>query len=330
MQLRTLGELGERKVIDIIMGHLTSMQDLPIPFWDDVSAIRIGQGKAAILKTDMLVWATDVPKGMTPQQAARKAVVMNFSDRGSKGVQPSAFMVSLGLPRSLEVKFVEELAKGLEAGAREYDAYVLGGDTGETDGIIISGMAFGVAEEAKLMRRDGARAGDVLATTGPFGRTAAAFKILLEGYKTPKKLRDALVKSVFMPRARVQEGIALAESGSISASMDSSDGLAMSLHDLSRSSGVGFKVDTPPASEEAADFARLLHLDLNELVFYGGEEYELVFTVKPGMLNIARNALQSVGCDLIEIGKATSDIKIVYNANGEEIHLRSGYEHFKS
>ena len=180
------------------------------------------------------------------------------------------------------------------------------------------------------MRRSGAKAGDVLATTGTFGRTSSAFKILLESFTAPHKLRDTLVQSVYMPRARVSEGMALAESKSVSASIDSSDGLAMSLFDLSRSSGVGFEVDTLPASEEAADFARLHQLDLNELVFYGGEEYELVFTVKPGMLNVARRALESVECSLIEIGRATSEKKIVYSAEGEEIPLRPGYEHFKS
>ena len=313
-----------------MMGHLTPMPGMPVPFWDDVSAVSLGEGKAAILKTDMLVWETDVPRGMTPFQAARKAVVMNFSDLGSKGVRPIAFLVSLALPRSLGVDVVEGMAQGFDAGAREYGAYVVGGDTNEARDVIISGTAYGVAYVESLMRREGARPGDLLATTGGFGKTAAALKILLEGYETPPRLRDPLLESVYMPRARVEEGVALAGSGSASASIDSSDGLAMSLHDLSRSSGVGFRVDVLPTSPEAAEFAELHGLDPSGLVLYGGEEYELVFTVKPDELDAARAALGRVGCSLIEIGEATADRCIVYVDDGVEKPIRpGGWEHFK-
>jgi len=328
--LSTVGELGERRLIDLILGHLTPMPDMPVPFWDDVSAVPLGGGRAAILKTDMLVWGTDVPRGMTPFQAARKAVVMNFSDLGSKGVHPAAFLASLGLPRDLTIEDFEEMARGLDAGAREYGAYVIGGDTNEAGDIIISGMAYGVADEGSLMRRGGARPGDLLATTGGFGRTAAAFKILLEGYDAPPRLRASLVDSIYVPRARIEEGVALAESYAVSAAMDSSDGLAMSLHDLSRSSGVGFRVDRLPSSPEAEEFAELHNLELSDLVLYGGEEYELVFTVKPGGLDAARAALRRVGCDLIEVGRATSDLNIVYVEDGAEKAVRpGGWEHFK-
>jgi len=327
--LRTVGEIGERRLIDLMMSRLTPMPGMPVPFWDDVSAVSLGEGRAAILKTDMLVWETDVPEGMTPYQAARKAVVMNFSDLGSKGVRPIAFLVSLGLPRSLSVEDVEEMARGFDAGAREHGAYVIGGDTNEACDTIISGMGYGVADVDRLMRREGARPGDILATTGGFGRTAAAFKILLEGDGAPPRLRAPLVESVYMPRARVEEGIALAGTGAVSASMDSSDGLGISLHDLSRSSGVGFRVDELPAAPEAEEFAELHNLDLRDLVLYGGEEYELVFTVKPGELDSAHTALRGVGCNLIEMGEATADRRIVQVENGEERPIGlGGWEHF--
>ena len=328
--LTTVGEIGERRLIDLMMRHLTPMPGMPVPFWDDVSAVSLGKGRAAILKTDMLVWETDVPEGMTHFQAARKAVVMNFSDLGSKGVSPLAFLVSLGLPRSLSAEAVEEMARGFDAGAQEYGAYVIGGDTNEAGDVIISGTAYGGADEKKLMKRKGAQPGDVLATTGSFGKTAAAFKILLEGYTAPPKLRVPLLESVYTPKARVEEGVALAESGAVSASMDSSDGLAISLHDLSRSSGVGFRVDRLPASQEAEEFAELHGLPLRDLVLYGGEEYELVFTVKPGELDAARAALRRVGCSLFEIGEATADRRIVYVENGVEKPVKHrGWEHFK-
>ncbi|MDP7208227.1 MAG: AIR synthase related protein, partial [Candidatus Bathyarchaeota archaeon] len=167
--MATVGEIGERALIDLMLRWITPMTGMPLPFWDDAMAIDLGDDRAVVLNTDMLVWDTDVPQGMTPYQAARKAVVMNFSDLGAKGVQPQGFMASLGIPRDLEVEAVEEMARGFDVGAREYGGYVIGGDTNEASDIIISGTALGIARKDTLIKREGTKPGDILATTGPFG-----------------------------------------------------------------------------------------------------------------------------------------------------------------
>jgi thiamine-monophosphate kinase len=328
--MATIAEVGERELINRIMRHLTLMPGMPVPNWDDVNAISLGDGRAVILKTDMLVWKTDIPKGMTPFQAGRKAVVMNFSDLGSKGVQPLAFLAALGAPSTTPVDWVEEIAKGFEAGAREYGGYMVGGDTNEACDIIISGMAYGLAEERRLVLRGTSKPGDMLATTGGFGNTTAAFKILLDGVDAPKALRDRLVESIYMPRARVPAGVALAASGAATSSMDSSDGLAVSLHDLQRSSGNGFRLTNAALTRDAEAFAELYGLDRAALALYGGEEYELVFTVKPDMVEEARKALRSAGADLIELGVVTKDRKIVIVEGGAEKPIgKGGWEHFR-
>jgi len=328
--MATIAEVGERELINRIMRHLTLMPGMPVPNWDDVNAISLGDGRAVILKTDMLVWKTDIPKGMTPFQAGRKAVVMNFSDLGSKGVQPLAFLAALGAPSTTPVDWVEEIAKGFEAGAREYGGYMVGGDTNEACDIIISGMAYGLAEERRLVLRGTSKPGDMLATTGGFGNTTAAFKILLDGVDAPKALRDRLVESIYMPRARVPAGVALAASGTATSSMDSSDGLAVSLHDLQRSSGNGFRLTNAALTRDAEAFAELYGLDRAALALYGGEEYELVFTVKPDMVEEARKALRSAGADLIELGVVTKDRKIVIVEGGAEKPIgKGGWEHFR-
>jgi len=327
--LSTAGEVGERALIERMLKHITPMPGMPVPFWDDVMAVSLGDGRAAVLNTDMLVWETDVPRGMTPHQAARKAVVMNFSDLAAKGVKPMAFLPSLGIPRDLEVEAVEEMARGFEEGAREYGGYVIGGDTNESGDIIISGVALGVAPEDTIMKREGARPGDVLATTGPFGLTAAAFKILLEGHEAPEELRETLVESVYTPKARVDAGIALASTGAVTASIDSSDGLAISLYDLSGSSGVGFTVMALPTTPEVEAFAELHDMNPIDLILYGGEEYELVFTVKPEGLKEAREALNALGCDLHVIGTVTAEKEIKMIVDGVESPIeRGGWEHF--
>ena len=266
---------------------------------------------------------------MTPYQAARKAVVMNFSDLGAKGVQPQGFMSSLGIPRDLEVEYIEEMAQGFEAGAREYGGYVIGGDTNEAADIIISGVALGVAKKDKIIKREGAMPGDILATTGPFGLTAAAFKVLLEGKEPPEGLRETLVESAYNPQARIREGVALAESGAATSSIDSSDGLSVSLYDLSRSSGVGFRVEDLPIPPEVEAYAEHHILDPGDLALYGGEEYELVFTVAEERLEDAREALAAVGCELLELGIATRETGMVTVKNGVESPIeKRGWEHF--
>jgi thiamine-monophosphate kinase len=254
---------------------------------------------------------------------------MNFSDLGAKGVQPQGFMASLGIPRDLEVESIEEMARGFEAGAREYGGYVIGGDTNEASDIIINGVALGIAQKDKIIKREGAKPGDILATTGPFGLTAASFKILLEGLEAPERLRETLVESVYNPKARIVEGIALAESGAATSSIDSSDGLSVSLYDLSRSSGVGFRIKNLPIPPEVEIYSEHHELDPDDLALYGGEEYELVFTVTEGRLEDAREALAAVGCELLELGVATRETGIVMVKNGVENPIeKRGWEHF--
>ena len=100
-------DIGERKIIEIIANHLEEMPNSPVPFGDDVSAVNIDQKQVAVLKTDMLVGKTNMPPNMSLWQAARKALVMNISDFASKGVQPIAALVSLGLPTGLMRKDIE-------------------------------------------------------------------------------------------------------------------------------------------------------------------------------------------------------------------------------
>ena len=302
-----------------------------MPFGDDVSAVNIDQKQVAVLKTDMLVGKTDVPPNMSLWQAARKAIVMNVSDFASKGVQPTAALVSLGLPRGLTRKDIEEIARGLNAGAREYGAYVIGGDTGEASDLIISVSLYGTAEKTALMLRNGAKPGDILAVTGFFGKSAAGLRLLLGNYSASADLRDVLSGAVCMPKARLKEGLALSRSGAVSASIDSSDGLAWSLHEIGKMSDVGFLVNSVPVADEVRRFAEFNHLDPLELALYGGEEYELVITIKPKGWADAEAAVEAVGGRLLPIGKVTKDTQMLLDVDGKKRVIEArGWEHFKS
>lgn len=328
---KTNKTLKERKIIELIFKQLEQMPQMPVPFGDDVSAYPLGKDKLAILKTDMLVGKTDVPPGMSLWQASRKAVVMNVSDFAAKGVKPLVLLSSFGLPRNLRAKDIKEIGKGLNAGAREYGAFIVGGDTNEASDLIISLSVFGIAEKNKVMLRSGAKVGDLVAVTGFFGKTAAGLKILLEDIRIENKIRKVLIDSVMVPHARLKEGLALNETNAVTASIDSSDGLAWSLHEIARSSDVGFVIKQLPLAEEVKNFAEHSGTDPLELALYGGEEYELVVTVKPELKDVAEEAVAKVGGKLIVIGKVVSEKAVYFEADGRRYTVEPrGWEHFKS
>ena len=328
---QTVKTLGEHKIIQIIQRQLTQMPNIPVGFGDDISAVNLDQKLCAILKTDMLVKRTDVPKKMTLFQAARKAIIMNISDFASKGVQPIAALVALGLPKNLTQKDVKEIAKGLNIGAQEYGTYIIGGDTGEASELIISVSLFGTAEKSKLMLRNGAKPGDILAVTGGFGKSSAGLRLLSSDCSASADLRKKLLETVFLPKARLAQGLALSGCGSVSASIDSSDGLAWSINELGRMSSVGFVLDRVPVADEALQFAEINNLDALQLALYGGEEYELVITVKPAKLGSTIAAIERTGGQLLPIGKATESHEIFLDCMGKKnIIAARGWEHFKS
>jgi thiamine-monophosphate kinase len=325
-QLNSVVELGERKIIDIILQCLDLMPNMPVPFGDDVSAVDLGKGKLAVLKTDMLVGKTDVPPGMSLSQTARKAVVMNISDLAAKGVKPIALLASIGIPRSFNEKDIEQIGEGLNTGAREYGAYVLGGDTSEASDLVVSCAVFGIGEKKRIMLRSGAKPGDIMAVTGLFGKASAGLKILLQHLSTPPKLKKRLVDSVLIPRARLKEGVSLAQTSAVTASIDSSDGLAWSLHEISRASGVGFEISNLPLAEEASEFAKMHKFDPIELGLYGGEEYELVVTIKP---RLWKKVSEKVS--LIRIGRVTEEKALVLKVGKKTFPIEArGWEHFKT
>ena len=307
------------------------MPNMPVPFGDDVSAVDIGNEKLAVIKTDMLVGKTDVPPSMNLWQAARKAVVMNISDLAAKGVKPIALLASIGIPRGFVKKDIEQIGKGLNAGAREYNAYVLGGDTNEASDLVISCTAFGIVEKRYLMKRSGAKPDDLVAVTGVFGKTSSGLKILLKGLTAPPEMRKELVNAVLMPQARLKEGLALAQTHAVTASIDSSDGLAWSLHEISRASNVGFVIDNLAVAREVDEFAKIHDFDPVELSLYGGEEYEIVVTLKPELWEKAKKATEQVGASLTKIGQVTEEKTLLLRTKEKIIPIEArGWEHFKT
>jgi thiamine-monophosphate kinase len=269
-------------------------------------------GKKLVLKVDMLVGSTDVPRGMTFRQAARKAVAMCVSDFAAKGVKPDSYMASVGVSRGVRSRQVNELALGLKDASEEWDVRLVGGDTNEASELIIDCVMLGFAK--RVVGREGAKPGDRVVTTGSFGYPPAGLKILMEGARTASAFRRIAVKSVLMPNPNLRLGLALA--GFWTSSMDSSDGLARSLHTLAKTSGVGMEVRTLPIGEGVEEFAKANGLPSKNLVLAGGEEYLIVGTMNASSFCEANRVAKRSGGRILEIGR-------VNNRRGEvTLHTR--------
>jgi len=277
--------LAEREIIRVITNQFAGERSLPLGFSDDVSAIPISSKTWIIVKTDMLVGSTDVPPGMTIQEAARKAVVATISDFAAKGVKPKALMVSIGLPAPVKKRIAQDIARGLGQAAREYGCKIIGGDTNQAEDLVIDIVGVGLAKPKEIVRRDGARPGDVVAVTGSFGKSSSGLRILMSKQETDFAKYPSLIRAARLPKARLTQGIILAKSHGASSSIDSSDGLAWSLHQIAHASMVGINLHTIPVAAEVESFAKEHRLSALELALYGGEEYELVVTIRPERFN---------------------------------------------
>jgi len=249
-----------------------------------------------------LVEGTDVPKGMSYRQAARKAVAMCVSDFAAKGVRPDSFLISLGLRKGVTQQEVDELAQGLGDAESEWGPHLVGGDTNESSELVIDCAMIGFAR--KLVTRGGASPGDRVVVTGLFGYPPAGLKILQEGAAADAKFAERAKESVLHPTPNLGVGLALA--AYLTSAMDSSDGLARSLHTLAKESKVGIEVTALPIGPGVDKFARTNGMSTEQLVLEGGEEYVIVGTVKESKFPSAAKAVRKAGGELIEIGKATS------------------------
>ncbi|MDQ3562094.1 MAG: thiamine-phosphate kinase, partial [Thermoproteota archaeon] len=316
-------KLDEKQIIRIFANKLG------ISNLNDVALLD----KGIVMKSDMLVASTDIPSGMEAWQAARKSIVACVSDLAAKGVRPHAAVISLGIPSSYSMlqPYIEGLAEGFATASKEFGVKIVGGDTNEAAELVIDCSMIGFST-FKVPTRSGAKPGDYLIVSGPFGFAPAGLAILLQNAITVSSnsssdsvtFRKHAVKSVLEPYPRQSFGLALARY--FSSSIDSSDGLAVSLYELaSQSEGVDIIIYNIPFVEGLDEFAQENSLDKNELVFHGGEEYEIVATISPTTISQAEAAARKAGVNLHVIGKVEKGSGKVFARN--RLLENRGYMH---
>ncbi len=316
-------KLDEKAIIEILQDKLGNKDWIA----EDVEVCDFGKTRV-IVNTDTLVESTDILPSMKLGQAARKSVAACISDFAAKGVAPKYGVISVNLPAGVSRSDIIEIAAGLKKACKEYDITMLGGDTNQGKEVVFNVCVFGVTD--RIVTRGGAKKGDTIFVTGPFGYTAAGLDILLHGKKIAKKTNfvNKAIRAVMRPKPRLDFGIK--NKRYFSASMDSSDGLSTTLAEMSRCSKNRFVVSDIPARKDLKDFAQTRKMDLDKLVFDGGEEYEFVFTVPQKYKGVIKKNARVLKIPIMEIGYVTAGKGVfVYRNDGKMMPLRDqGWKHF--
>ncbi|MHA1953410.1 MAG: thiamine-phosphate kinase [Candidatus Heimdallarchaeaceae archaeon] len=268
-------DVGERAFLKRIRNLV---DESLLPFNEDASAVLLPSGEVMVINVDMLVFKTDVLPGMSFEQVGKKAVTMSVSDIIAKGAKPHGCLASLGLKSDTKTENAQSILKGVREQCSYYGAKFLGGDLNESSDIVLDVVSFGVCEKEDLLLRKGAKDGDLLFSTGLFGLTSLGYKLLLENQEIPADLEIKVLTSVFEPKAKM-EYLDLLKTIPVSSCMDSSDGLLITLKELSDINNMGIDVTNVPIDSQVESFIDKIKQNPLDLTFSGGEEFELIFSV---------------------------------------------------
>jgi len=303
---------------------------------DDAAALAPPPGCDVVYKADAIIGTVHFLPDDPPDLIARKALRVNLSDLAAKGAQPFGFLLSLALPQGIGDEWLAAFSAGLREDAERYGCSLLGGDTDRTPGpIMIAIAAFGTLPHGTMVRRNGAKPGDLIVVTGTIGDAALGLKVrhnpdIGAQWKLDDGMRDHLVLRYRLPQPRTAAADAVRRHAS--GSMDISDGLAGDLAKLCRASGViaDIAVDRLPLSDAAR---RALAADpaLIEAVLTGGDDYEIVATVPPAQLKALKTEAAAAGVAMSEIGAVIAgpaEARFV-TTSGERLKFaRPSFSHF--
>ena len=301
-----VADVGEFGLIDRLrdrLGDAAEAADLIEGIGDDAAVYRVGgagsdgPSRVHVVTTDALVEGVHFDRTYVPLRALGwKALATNVSDVCAMNARPRFATVALGLPNNLSVEGAEALYAGMAEACERYGLAVVGGDTTASARLTLSITVIGEATEADVVYRRGAQPGDLLCVTGDLGSAAAGLQVLIAGKDAMSEGDGAagappqpdlkefayVVERQLMPQARFDRVQAWAEAGvRPTALIDVSDGLASETHHLSQAGTVGAVIDGGllPVHVQTALAAKRFDARPEAYVLYGGEDYELLFTL---------------------------------------------------
>jgi thiamine-monophosphate kinase len=284
--------VDDRELLKVVMGVVGKEKCL-----DDCAEVPFGH-QIMVATTDMLHRTTDFVNGMSTWQIGWMSAAVTLSDIASMGAEPKYLLIAVGLDAWQDLAGVMQGAKDC---CTAFGAEIIGGDIDRHSELTIVTTGLGLVDRSTIVRRTGAQAGDLVCITGIPGQAQA----YIDGFSQYQK-------ALFEPQPRVKEGRLLARGG-VSAMMDDSDGVALSLYDLMSVNECGFSLDSarlPVPSGIPAVQAR-------ELAQYGGGDYELIFT-------LPRHRHPIAGVSYTVIGSATPEKSVLIDNKPVE---KRGYQH---
>ncbi len=285
---------------------------------DDAAVWQPARSQRSVITADALVDGVHFLSAlMTPQAIGRRAIAANLSDLAAMGARPVLATVALGVPAGdfaappfEREPWLLELYRGMAALCAEAGLRIAGGDIVRAPALTIAVTAVGEVSPSRLKRRDGGRPGDVLAVTGPLGRSRAGLALLTvsapDGALGAKASAEAL-QAFTMPVPRLAEGRWLSASVHVHAMMDLSDGLSTDLARLCRASRCGGRIDSVPAASVTEAVAGVLGAEAREWALHGGEDFELLVAVAPrAFAHLSNKFAKRFGRPLIPVGHLTA------------------------
>lgn len=312
----------------------TAPPEVVLGIADDCAALDLGGPDYLLWTMDTLVEGVHFDLRYTSlSQLGRKSLAVNLSDLAAMGGKAFYALLSLSWPPGRDLAGALEFGEGLAACARDFGVAVIGGDTvASPSGLAVALTVLGRVPKNEILRRSGARIGDLIYVTGPLGESAAGLEILRGGLNLDQTQREPLVRAHLDPEPQLAAGRLLAKEGLATACIDLSDGVATDLMHICRLSGVGARLtDTdifiPP---EVKTVARMAGRDPLELALQGGEDYQLLFTSPPDQAPHLPAVFTQAGLGVPHrVGEIVSGMEVLLiTKEKEKIISGRGYDHF--
>ena len=291
---------------------------------DDCAVLRLPAGHDLLTTTDFSLEGVHFRREWhPPESVGHRCLARGLSDIAAMGGEPVAAFLSLALPPKLPQRWVDGFIEGLLRLAREFSVRLAGGDTAQSpSGVLADITVLGSVPKGKAVLRSGARPGDRIYATGTLGGSAAALNLL---FSKRKKLDKKQFPKHFFPEPRIQQGQVLRAKNFASSMIDISDGLSSDLNHICEESGVGAEI-WPEAIPRSLIGRTSKPVEL-KYALHGGDDYELLFTARPGR----RLPPQISGIPVTCIGEITRSKQLVLvSGAGTRSRLQpQGWEHFR-
>ena len=329
----TVSEISERELVARIQRQLP-----PAPSWlavgigDDAAVIEPERNRLEVVTVDAVIDGVHFDRRFTPPDAiGHRALAVNLSDLAAMGAAPRFAVLSFSLPADLPIDDFDALVNGIAALAASERVTVVGGNLTRTPGpLAIDITVVGTVKRRSVMTRAGARPGDFVYVTGSIGAAAAGLQ-MLRG--TGEARAESCIERYLRPTARLRAGLLLGRNRAASSCVDLSDGLADGVARIAEASRVGITIDAAelPIDADTRRTFEAQGLSPVDAAITGGDDYELLFTVRPRMRGRLRAAIDRCGVGITRIGICTGDGALIVRATADAppTPLPSGFTHFR-